>query len=338
LYDMKKVAVTGASGHIGANLVRELINRGYAVVALIRESSQALDGLDVIRVHGDLSDRQSLREAFRGVEQVYHLAAFISIQAGDNEKLERVNIEGTRNVLKACQSEAVPTLIYFSTIHALKLEPLDEAVTEDNPLLGARTGHGGDYDYSKAQAERLVRQNNCKSLGTRIIYPTAVLGPNDFKLSLFGQAIQKMAQGRLPALVSGGFDWVDARDVAWGAVEAAERGHDNDRYILSGHYLSMLEVAAVIAELTGIAAPRLTCPAWLASAFAPLLGIWSRLHVQVPIYTRDSLAALSANKVMSHARAKRQLDYEPRPFRRSMQDALHFYARHSEPSMKHEGG
>ena len=232
---MKKVAVTGASGHIGANLVRQLIDRGYEVVVLIHQTSLALEGLDVVRVNGDLSDLESLRRTFRGVEQVYHLAALISIQSGDIDELELVNVEGTANVVEACQIEAVSTLIYFSSIHALKLEPLDQPVTEENPLLDVRTDHGSDYDYSKAQAERLVRQNNRKSLSIRIVYPTAVLGPNDFKLSLFGQAILKMAHGRLPSLVSGGFDFVDARDVAWGAIEAAEKGADNDRYILSGH-------------------------------------------------------------------------------------------------------
>jgi len=321
----KKVAVTGASGHIGANLVRELIHRGYEVVTLVRRTSSALEGLDVVKVDGDILDLQSLRKAFRGVEQVYHLAAYISIQGGDNEKLELINVEGTRNVLTACEYEGVSTLIYFSSIHALKLEPLDQPVTEDNPLLGERTGQGGDYDYSKARAERLVRENNCKNLGTRIIYPTAVLGPNDFNKSLFGQAIVKMATGRLPALVTGGFDWVDARDVAWGAVEAAQKGVDGARYILSGHYLSMSEVASEIAGLTGIAAPGFTCPAWLADLFAPVMSGWARLSGQAPLYIRESLAILSTNKVMSHARATRELCYQPRSFRDSMSDVIKLY-------------
>jgi len=334
---MKRVAVTGASGHIGANLVRELINRGYEVVVLIRNSSAALDGLDVIRVQGDLSDQQSLIRAFKGVEQVYHLAAFISLQTGDNEELKQVNIDGTRNVLEACQSEGVSTLIHFSTIHALELEPLDQAVTEENPLLGPRTGHGGDYDYSKAQAERLVRQNDCESLSTRIVYPTAVFGPNDFNLSLFGQAITKMANGRLPVLVSGGFDFVDARDVAWGAVEAAEKAGDGDRFIFSGHYLSVSKVAEVISELTGVTAPRYYCPAWLARLFAPVMGVWARMQGEPPIYTRDSLAALSANKVMSHSKAAEKLAYQPRPFRQSMKDALAFYSEQDQRTAMNNG-
>ncbi len=322
---MKKVAVTGASGHIGANLVRELLGRGYEVVALVRQSSRALAGLDVTRVDGDILDLQSLRSAFRGAEQVYHLAAYISIQAGDRDRLEQINVEGTRNVIEACREEGVATLVHFSSIHALDQEPMDRAVTEDNPLADERAGHVADYDMSKARADRLVRQNDCQTLATRIIYPTAVLGPNDFKLSLFGQVIVKLARGNLPSLVAGGFDWVDARDVAWGAVEAAEKGADGDRFLLSGHYVNMPEVASVIAELTGTAAPRLTCPVWLAGLFAPLMVGWARITGETPLYTRDSLAALKANKVMSHARASRLFNYQPRPFRASMADALHFY-------------
>ena len=321
----KSVAVTGASGHLGANLVRELLDRGYRVVALIRQSSPALEGLDVVKVHGDILDPASLRRAFAGVGQVYHLAAHISIESGDKDKLQRINVDGTRHVLEACQVTGVSTLIHFSSIHALELEPMDRPVSEDNPLLGEQRGHGADYDYSKARADRLVRQNHSEALGTRIIYPTAVLGPNDFKLSLFGQAIIKMATGRLPALVAGGFDWVDARDVAWGAVEAAEKGNDRDRFLLSGHYLSLSDVAAVISELTGVSAPAYTCPAWLAGHFAPLMGAWSRITGKAPLYTRASLAALSTNKAMSHQRAGRVLGYAPRPFSRSMEDSLKFY-------------
>jgi dihydroflavonol-4-reductase len=324
---MKRVAVTGASGHIGANLVRELLGRGYQVVALIRQSRLALEGLEVERVDGDVLDVDSLRRAFRGAEQVFHLAALISIQPGVGEKLERVNVEGTRNVIRACEEEGVATLVHFSSIHALAQEPMDQPVTENNPLADERGVHVADYDLSKAHADRLVRNIAGQSLQTRIIYPTAVFGPNDFKLSLFGHALNKLARGKLPALVAGGFDWVDARDVAWGAVEAAEKGADGDRYMLSGHYLDMQQVAAVVAELTGVAAPRLSFPVGLAAVFAPLMSGWARLTGDTPLYTRDSLAALKANKVMSHARAGRELGYRPRPFHESMADTLNFYSK-----------
>lgn len=334
---MKKIAVTGASGHIGANLVRELISRGYEVVTLVRQTSLALEGLEVKRVQADLEDIESLCRAFRGVEQVFHLAAYISIQSGESAKLESVNVEGTRNVLKACESEGVASLIYFSSIHALDLMPLDQEVTEANPLLGEHQKHGGDYDHSKARAEQLVRQNTNETLDIRIIYPTAVFGPNDFNQSLFGQVIQKLEQGRLPALVSGGFNWVDARDVAWAAVEISEKAANKDRYILSGHYLGMTEVAAVIEELSGTAAPGFVCPVWLARLFAPFMGLWARVLDETPVYTRDSLAAVSSNKRISHSLASEHFAYQPRSFRDSMQDTLRFYAEQNGGQNSHTG-
>lgn len=171
----------------------------------------------------------------------------------------------------------------------------------------------------------MIRRNDCDSLGTRIIYPTAVIGPDDFHGSLTGQAIRKMAKGCLPALVSGGFDWVDVRDVARAAIDAAEKGVDKDRFILSGHYRDMKQVASVIADHSGVPAPRFSSPVWLARLFAPLMGVWARLQGEAPLYTQGSLTALSANRNMSHARAAQQLNYQPRPFRESIRDALLFY-------------
>ena len=201
-------------------------------------------------------------------------------------------------------------------------------MNENNVLVSNVQGEGGDYDYSKAMADRLVRDCADDTLRTRIIYPTAVLGPNDFRLSLFGTAILKMARGRLPALVSGGYNWVDARDVAWGAVEVAETGTSNERYILSGHYVGLSEVADIIAGLAGVPAPGFSCPLWLAMLTSPLVGFWARLRGQTPLYTRYSLSVLAENKTISHALATQNLGYKPRPFRISMTDALRSYTEH----------
>lgn len=317
---MKKVAVTGAAGHIGANLVRELLARGYRVAALVRQSSRALEGLDIERHGGDVLDNESLCKAFRGCEQVYHLAACVTIQSGEWEKLYSVNVEGTRNVLQACCTEGVATLVHFSSIHALDMCSQGHPVTEDTRLL--TEGNGSAYDRSKAQADALVRGNECASLSTRIIYPTAVIGPNDFNGSMTGLAIGKMACGQLPVLVSGGFDWVDARDVAAGAIDAAKIGADGDRFILSGHYRNVIEMAHLVSGLCKVAAPRLTVPRWLAALAVPFIGAWARLRHESPLFTSDSLAALAANPNVSHKKATQRLGYEPRPFETSIEDTL----------------
>lgn len=334
-----RVVVTGASGHIGANLVRELAGRGYRVSALVRESSRALDGIGVQKIAGDILDLQSLRGAFRGADQVYHLAAFTSMQPGDYKKMESVNIEGTKNVLRACRSEGVSTLAYFSSTHALQQAPGDRAVTEQSPLISRKRKDAGVYEYSKAMADRTVRDCDNTALSTRILYPSAVIGPNDFELSLMGQAILKMARSELPVLVNGAYDWVDARDVSRGAVEAVEKGSGGDRYILSGHRVSISGFAGLVAELTGGKAPSLTCPTWLAKFFAPAVEKWAAWRGETPMYTRDALSAMDSPALFSHSLATEQLGYRPRPFRRSVQDALLDYAKsHEVPGMKFNDG
>lgn len=317
---MRKVVVTGAAGHLGANLVRELLAGGCRVAALVRKSTRALEGLDVACHPGDVLDPPSLRRAFQGAQTVYHLAARISITSGQREQLQLVNVEGTGNVVQACCLEGVNTLVHFSSIHALDMKPLGRPVTEDNRLLGA--SEGSDYDCSKAQAERLVRAHGCPSLSTRIIYPTAVIGPHDYNGSLTGQAIGRMARGRLPMLIKGGFDWVDARDVAAAAVAAAETGADGDRYILSGHYRTVAEMAQEIAALGGAHPPRFMVTPRLAGRFAPFMSVWASLRKEQPLYTRESLETLKANPEVSHALAKRRLGYCPRPFADSLRDTL----------------
>ncbi len=320
---VRRVAVTGASGHIGANLVRELLHRGYQVVCLVRKHSPALDGLDVVKNKGDVLDQRSLRRAFHGVEVVYHLAAYISIRPGQKKVLDLVNTEGTRNVIEACQSTGVSMLVHFSSIHALDQGRAAQELHENSKLASAAKGHAADYDVSKANADRLVRDSDLK---TRIIYPSAVFGPNDFRHSLLGTAIVKMAQGRLPVLVEGGYNWVDVRDVAWAAVEAAEAEASDERYILSGHYLDLGEVARVIASQRGVAPPGLVCPVWLAKLTTPLLGLWSMISGEEPLYTRYSLSVLTQRKTICHLLATRRLGYQPRPFTSSMRDTLRFYA------------
>jgi dihydroflavonol-4-reductase len=193
-------------------------------------------------------------------------------------------------------------------------------VTENTRLL--KDGEGSDYDQSKARADALVRGSDCTTLSTRIIYPTAVIGPHDYQHSLTGQAIERMAKGRLPMLVAGGFDWVDARDVAGGAIAAAEHGADGDRYILSGHYRSVAGMARQIHQMGGAVPPRFTITPGFAALFAPLTGAWARLRREEPLYTRHSLATLEDNPDVSHALASEKLGYRPRPFEHSLRDTL----------------
>ncbi|OGO00927.1 MAG: hypothetical protein A2Y90_02285 [Chloroflexi bacterium RBG_13_52_12] len=317
------VLITGAAGHIGANLVRAFIEKGRPTRCLVHVNCQAIDGLDTEKVDGDIRNVDSLCRAFEGVEVVYHLAASISLSMAGWPQLEEINVNGTRNVVEACLRTGVRRLVHFSSIHALVQEPLNIPVDETRPLVDSTKFP--PYDRSKAAGEREVRLGIEKGLDAVIIYPTAVLGPHDYQPSYLGEALLAMAKGKLPALVTGGYDWVDARDVVAGALAAEEKAPTGASYLLSGHWVSMCDIAAAIEEITGAASSRLVCPLWVARIGALVFQGMSKLNGKRPLYTTVSLRALNSNRHISHERAARELGYQPRPFRETLEDTLRWF-------------
>lgn len=319
------VVVTGASGHVGGNLLRTLLAAGRPVRALVHRDRRAVEGLDLEVLQGDICDLATLRRAFAGAEVVYHTAAYISILGNEWPLLEQVNILGTRNVVQACLECGVRRLVHFSSIHALEQEPLDVPVDESRPLVDSDSHRASSYSRSKAAGEREVQVAIAQGLDAVILYPTAIIGPYDFRPSHFGQVLLYLAQGKLPALVAGGFDWVDVRDVVAAALRAAEVAPPGARYILSGHWATLTEIAALVEEFTGVPAPRLVFSLDLARLAAPLaLGI-SRLLGVRPLFTPVAIEALESNRQVSHERAGHDLSYRPRPFHETIQDTLRWF-------------
>ncbi len=315
--------ITGASGHIGANLVRALIEKGRQTRCLVHVNTKAIDGLDTERVGGDVRDLESLYRAFQGIDTVYHLAGHISLSMNGWEELEGTNIVGTRSVVEACLKTGVRRLVHFSSIHAFQREPLNHPVDESNPLVNSLKNP--PYDRSKAGGTREVRKGIEKGLDAVIIHPTAVIGPYDFQPSYLGEAIMMIAKGKLPALVPGGYDWVDARDIALGTMAAAEKAPAGSAYLLGGQWVSMCDLAATIGELVGIETSKFVCPMWLANVGAVFFKAMSKVNGKQPLYTTMSLRALLDNKNVSHEKAERELGYKPRPFRDTLEDTLRWF-------------
>jgi dihydroflavonol-4-reductase len=328
------IVVTGASGLVGGNLVRTLLEQGQQVRALVRHDRRSLDGLAVEQVAADLIDFNSLNHAFAGAETVYHAAGLISLREDDWPRLEAANILGTRNVVEACLHNGVHRLVYFSSIQALQTGPDERPVDEQRPL--ADSAQFPPYDRSKALAEKEIMAGIQKGLDAVILNPTAIVGPFDFKPSYFGQATIMLALGRIPALVKGGFDWVDVRDIAWAAIQAATRGTCGERYILSGYWHSVRELAVMVESMAGKRAPVFTVPmslAWLAAPLMPLLARFTPLANGKPgsgdpIYTRNTLRWLRSNPRVSHDRASQVLGYQPRPFQETIRDTFRWFIDH----------
>ena len=316
-------AITGATGHIGINLVRLLKENGRQVRCLIHLHNRGLEDVDGEMVSGDVRDVESLVNAFQGAEVVYHLASRISLSMKDWDKVKAVNIDGTRNVIEACRRAGVRRLVHFSSIHALRQEPFSQPVDENRSLVDMLAP---PYDRSKAASERDVLQAVHEGLDAVIISPTAVIGPYDCEPSFFGDALLRIANKKLPALVGAGFDWVDARDVAAGAVAAEEKAAAGSKYLLSGQWVSIPDIAMQMEEIIGNACTRRSVPLWLAAASAPLVELYCKITKTRPLYTRMSLSSLRSNRHISHEKAARELGYSARPFRESLTDTMNWFA------------
>ena len=316
------VVVTGATGHIGANLVRALLERGDKVRVTVRDDTRAIEGLEVEQVKADVLDRESLARAFQGARLVYHLAAHVSILE-DAEKLRAVNVDGTRNVVEACLECKVEKLVHACSIEALlrpnKSDPIDESVEPDS---GEPTT---EYGRTKALGEQAVRDGIERGLEAVIVYPTAVIGPYDFKPSFFGQFFLDYGRMRTPALVPGGFDLVDVRDVVAGLLAAAEKGRCGEGYLLSGEFMTVKEIAGAAEESTGVPRPRLVIPYWLAYPSAVLAPIYYRLAGQPPRFTRMAIRMLQDGRKVSSRKAQDELGYSPRHPREGIQAAVDWF-------------
>jgi dihydroflavonol-4-reductase len=318
-----KVAVTGASGHVGNVLCRELIKQGHWVKALIHRDTDDLESIGVEMVQGDLMDINSLEKLCMDCEVVYHLAAKISIDEKEKDLVRLTNVTGTQNLIKAAIKTGIKKFIHFSTIHVLDPFPLDEELNETRPYIGHTHMI---YEQSKTESEKLVLAAVQEGLHAVIITPTAIIGPYDYKPSFLGQALIKMVTNSLPMLVPGGYNWVDIRDVVTCAIAAAEKGRQGERYIASGHYLSLKNLSQMISKVTGRKTPSFTGPTILAKIGLPFIVLYSKLKNEAPLYTSNSLEILkNSNRRISHAKATAELNYQPRPLEETFMDTFDWF-------------
>jgi dihydroflavonol-4-reductase len=322
------VVVTGASGHIGANLVRELLARGRSVRAVIHTNKGLVEGLPIEFVPGDVRDPDSLRAAFQGAETVLHLAAVISIDGDKDGMVPAVNVVGAGNVADAALQAGVRRMVHVSSVHAFNQAPLDQELDETRER--ATAPHHNAYDRSKANGETQVRNAIEQGLDCVIVHPTGVIGPWDAEPSRMGEVFLKLFHRSLPALSDGGFNWVDARDVTAGILAAEERGRCGQNYLLAGHYRTVLQMAELAESITGVPRPRMVTPMWLARVGAPFQRGWDHLNGRRALYTAESLEALRANTRISWKKAHDELGYTPRPVEQSVYDVYEWFRAHGQ--------
>jgi dihydroflavonol-4-reductase len=323
--------VTGASGFIGANLVHELNAQGHQVKALIRPSGdeRGLRGATYEKVYGDVADRAGLERAMRGCDWCFHVAASYHLWLRDYRPMYAANVDGTRNVIEAATAAGCRRIVYTSTVGCIalpverdgKIIPTDEA----SPVSGAQMSN--HYKRSKWQAEEVARGLAAKGSPVVIVNPSTPIGPRDVKPTPTGRIILDFLNHKTPAYMDTGLNWVHVRDVAAGQILAAEKGRLGERYILGnadGNW-TMRQTLKLLQELTGVSAPRMRVP-----YFVALLAAYGNEAISAisGIPPKAPLAGVHMAKykmLFNPAKAIRELGLPQTPPRQAFMDAIQWF-------------
>ncbi|MFA7406370.1 MAG: SDR family oxidoreductase [Anaerolineaceae bacterium] len=317
--------ITGAAGHIGNVLVRELLSRGEKVRALILpgEDTQSLDGLPVERVEGNVLELDSLRAAMQDVDVVFHLAALVSITKDQEDLVRKVNVDGTRNVIDAVKDARVRKLVYTSSIHALERPPIGTPVNE--ALNFDPENAAGVYDRTKAEASLLVKQAARDGLDAVILCPTGVIGPYDYRRSEVGELILSFMQKRVTFLIEGAYDFVDVRDVVTGQILARDYAQPGETYILGGERIELKLMHDLVKKVTGKDTKVLSFPLPVALVVAPIAELYYKITKTRPRFTRYSIETVISNSEIYSDKAKAELGYKPRSLVNSIADTVRWW-------------
>ncbi len=321
------VLVTGATGHIGNVLVRQLLDRKekVRVLALPWEDMTPLYNLPVEIVLGDVLDFESLLRACKDVATVYHLAGIISIMPGADDLMHRVNVEGTRNIVKAIYATNVKRLVYTSSIHAIQRVPHGVVIDErlpfdpDNPY--------GAYDRSKAMASLHIQQESQKGLDAVIVCPSGVIGPYDFKGSEMGALIGDCICSKTQFYIDGMYDFVDVRDVAEGIILAGKKGKKGECYILSNEQTSIVGIMDIVKIHANKYLKKVRIPIYLAYFASMLTPFLCKLTKRKPKFTKYSIEVVQSNSAICNQKAKKELGFKTRPLKQTIIDTADWLLR-----------
>lgn len=322
---MMRALVTGATGFIGSNLVRELAAAGAHVRALARKSSdcKALEGVPTEMVEGDLLDEESLRRAAQGCDALFHVGALYAFWPRNHREVYRVNVEGTVNVLRAARTAGVRSVVHTSSAATIGL-PAGGVPGNEGSAISRRELLKG-YKESKylAEAEALKAS---KELRVVVVNPTAPLGAWDTKPTPTGRIVRDFLRGKMFGYVETGLNVVHVRDVAQGHILALEKGQCGERYILGNRNMALREIFRTLSGIAGRPAPRLKVPYWVALGFAYMDELLvGRVLGRQPRATVDEVRLARKHMYFSAARAVRELGMPQTPIETALRDAVDWF-------------
>ncbi len=322
---MSTVLITGATGTVGYPIARDLIARGDAVRALVRdaERARALLPPGAEPVPGDVTDRDSVRRAVAGAELVYHAAGLPEQWRRDDDDFTRVNVEGTRNVAEEALAAGIRRLVYTSTIDVFAWTPgarFDESVLDPEPRPTV-------YERSKQEADRVVVGLGERGLDAVFLHPAAVYGPVPALAAGLNDLLVRLATKKIPMLLPGGMPVVHCDDVAAAHVRAADGAASGSRYIVADRYLTLSEIAASVAAAAPGARKPPVMPLAVARAVSAVGERIAALSGRPPLIPHGALIFLESHPVPDGGRARDELGLEVTPWERGLAETLdHFRA------------
>lgn len=316
--------ITGAAGHVGSAVCLRLKERGEAMRALLLpgENSTLMRQLGVEICFGDVTKPETLDEFFtlpEGTEAiVLHCAGIVEIADKHSPAAYGVNVRGTINVLERAKAAGVKKFVYVSSVHAMPDTKKGTVKTEIERYDSRKVE--GAYSKSKAIAARIVLEA-AKEIPAVVVLPSGIIGPYNGGSNHLVRLVKDYANGKFPACVKGGYDFVDVRDVADGIVAAADRGRSGESYILSGGYHTIRETLDLLRPIVN--GKRVAnIPHFLAMAAAPFAVLHARLTKKKPLFSPYALRVILENGCYSHEKATRELGFAPRDFSETLADTV----------------
>jgi dihydroflavonol-4-reductase len=325
---MSKVVVTGANGFVGAWLVRGLIAQGHEVHALVRKSSDLseLENASCEYVYGDVTDLPSLNAAFQGAEAVFHLAGLIAYRKAEREKMQRINVGGTANVISSCLVNKILRLVYMSSVVAVGAGFSEKDIlNEDSPYNVSQLNLG--YFETKHEAELLVKKAVRENgLNAVILNPSTIYGGGDARKGSRKTQL-KVAQGNFPFYTSGGVNVVNVEAVVDGLISAWKNGRTGERYILAGDNLTIKKLFQMIAKSAGSEPPKIKMPNFLLHSIGAVGDVMDSVGLKGPI-SRENAWTSTLYHWFDSSKAKQELGFNPAPASVAIENSVRWSREH----------
>jgi len=319
-----KIALTGASGHLGAAILQEIGKRDIPAKVLYRDAdTRSCKGLPAEIVTGDILDEAVLEQLMQGCDTVIHCAGIISVNGDAEGLMQKVNINGTQLVVDHALRAGIKRFIHISSIHAFKQQP-GVAILDEHAAPADETSYA--YGRSKFAGQQIALAANDKGMEVLVMSPTSIIGPYDHKPSLMGKAILDLHAGRLPFIFKGGFNYCDCRDVANAIVNASRMGRPGEVYLLGGKWHSLAELTQYLSVAAAKKIKPIALSLFMGKLGLPFVKLLAIIKKSGPLYNRQVLDALfKDNRHISSDKAKAELGYTCRSFEETIADTFQWF-------------